>query len=79
MFQITFIILPGIFPVDSAAGFPNRVTYPGGADSEDLCYMFRDCSVPAEGAGDGGLRRPRDRAGCVQRVIWTPAGEADTG
>lgn len=41
--------------------------------------MFRDRCVSPEGAGDGGLCRPGDRAGCVQRVLRTPAGEAHTG
>lgn len=35
--------------------------------------------MPDEGAGDGGLRRPGDRVGCVPGVLRTPAGEAHTG
>lgn len=35
--------------------------------------------MPAKGAGDGGLRCPGDCAGCVQRVLRTPAGQAHTG
>lgn len=68
-----------IYPADSAASFTYRVTYPGGADPEDLCHVFRDCGVPDEGAGDGGLCRPGDRVGCVPGVLRTPAGEAHTG
>lgn len=41
--------------------------------------MFRDRGVPDEGAGDGGLRRPGDRAGRVPGVLRTPAREAHTG
>lgn len=73
------LLLLFIYPADSAAGFAYGVTYPGGADSKDLCYLFRDRGVPDEGAGDGGLRCPGDCAGCVQRVLRTPAGEAHTG
>lgn len=73
------LLLLFIYPADSAAGFAYRVTYPGGADPEDLCYVFRDRSVPDEGSGDGGLRRPGDCAGCVPGVLRTPAGEAHTG
>lgn len=63
------LLLLFIYPADSAAGFAYGVTYPGGADSKDLCHVFRDRRVPDEGAGDGGLRRPGDRAGCVPGVL----------
>lgn len=34
------LLLLFIYPADSAAGFAYGVTYPGGADSKDLCYLF---------------------------------------
>lgn len=66
---LLILLLLFIYFVDLVAGFAYGVTYFGGADFKDLCYVFRDRRVFDEGVGDGGLRRFGDRVGCVSGVF----------
>lgn len=76
---LLILLLLFIYFVDLVAGFAYRVTYFGGADFKDLCYLFRDRGVFDEGVGDGGLRCFGDCVGCVQRVFRIFVGEVYIG
>lgn len=76
---LLILLLLFIYFVDLVASFTYWVTYFGGADFEDLCYVFWDCGVFDEGVGDGGLRRFGDCVGCVSGVFRIFVGEVYIG